>query len=456
MAPGREPLHLINGLIDVLLEGVDGAEPLVRGPEDDGAVAAPAVGILVGHVLDAQQMSALLDVLQDDLVGLPHLEAAEGAGLGGEETAVVHRHDYRHLGIVLGADLKVLHAVTGRGVHAAGAAFQRDMVAQDHQALAVQERMLHLHQFQFTALDRLAHDLVAVDLAGLHGALHQGLGHDQIVLPHLDEDVVIVGVQADGHIGGQGPGGGGPDHEPGLVHGDAALCQDAVGVIGDVKAHIDGIALVLAILDLGLGQGGAVLRAPVHRFQAFVDVAFLGHLAENLDLAGLKLRLQGQVGVFEIADDAQALELLAHDVDVFGGELVADLAQLQLGDLALAHQLLHGLQFDGQAVGVVAGHIRRLETAHVLVANDDVLDDLVQGGAHVDVAVGVGRAVVQHIAGLALVVLDQFLVQMVGVPLLEHLRLFFGQTRPHVKQGLGQVDRAVVILWHWYLHSSSE
>ena len=134
---------------------------------------------------------------------------------------------------------------------------------------------------------------------------------------------------------------------------------------------------------------------------------------------------------------------------MLGGELVADLTQLQLGDLALAHQLLHGLQLDGQAMGVVTGHIRGLEAGHVLVADDDVLDDLVQRGAHVDVAVGIRRAVVQHVAGLALVVLHQLFIKMVRIPLFEHLRLFLGQTRPHVKQSFGQVDRAVVILWHW-------
>ena len=73
MAPAGEPLYLVDGLINVLLEGVDGAEPLIGGPEDDGAVAAPAVRILVAHVLHAQQMAALLDVFQDDLVGVPDL-----------------------------------------------------------------------------------------------------------------------------------------------------------------------------------------------------------------------------------------------------------------------------------------------------------------------------------------------------------------------------------------------
>ena len=147
MAPAGEPLHLVDGLVDVLFEGVNGAEPLLGGTEDDGAVAAPAMGILVAHVLNAQQMAALLDMLQDHLIGIPDLQAAEGAGLGGQVTAVVHRHHHGDLGIVAGADLEVFHTMARSRVNTAGTAFQRDMVAVDHQALAVQERMLNLHQF---------------------------------------------------------------------------------------------------------------------------------------------------------------------------------------------------------------------------------------------------------------------------------------------------------------------
>ena len=39
--------------------------------------------------------------------------------------------------------------------------------------------------------------------------------------------------------------------------------------------------------------------------------------------------------MLKIADNAQTLELVAHDVDVLGGELLADLAQLELGDVLL-------------------------------------------------------------------------------------------------------------------------
>ena len=112
------------------------------------------------------------------------------------------------------------------------------------------------------------------------------------------------------------------------------------------------------IMATDLCQSGAAVGAPVDRLQALVDVALLGHLAEDLDLTCLKLGLEGQVGMLKVADDAQTLELVAHDVDVLGDKLLADLAQLELGDvLLLLADGGQGLQLNGQAVGIKAGHI---------------------------------------------------------------------------------------------------
>jgi hypothetical protein len=74
------------------------------------------------------------------------------------------------------------------------------------------------------------------------------------------------------------------------------------------ELHVDGGAGVVLVLDLGLGQGGLVLGAPVHGLEALVDVALLVHLAEHLDLLGLEAGVHGLVGMLPVADDAHALE----------------------------------------------------------------------------------------------------------------------------------------------------
>ena len=140
---------------------------------------------------------------------------------------------------------------------------------------------------------------------------------------------------------------------------------------------------------------------------------------------------------------------------MLGGELLADLAQLKLGDTRLLiAERAQRLQLDRQAVGIVAGHIGCLKAGHILIADDDVLDDLVERGAHVDVAVGIRRAVVQDVLRLALVVLDHLLIDMVVLPVLEHLGLFFRQAGPHFKRGLHLMDGVVVVLRQGFLLSS--
>ena len=70
------------------------------------------------------------------------------ARLGGQAARVVHGNDNGNLRIVIDADLKVLNTMAGSGVDAARAAFQRDVVTQNDQTLAVKERMLILHELE--------------------------------------------------------------------------------------------------------------------------------------------------------------------------------------------------------------------------------------------------------------------------------------------------------------------
>ena len=175
-------------------------------------------------------------------------------------------------------------------------------------------------------------------------------------------------------------------------------------VVGHGELDEDGGAGIVGVLNLGLGQGGLVKGAPVHRLHALVDEALLRHLAEDLDLLGLKLGQQGDIGVLPLPQHAQALELAGHLLDVALGVLPALGAELGGGHLVPLYLLvLQNGGLDGQAVGVPAGHIGSAPAGHVAVLDDHILEDLVQGGADVDVAVGVGRAVVDINNDIALI-----------------------------------------------------
>ena len=77
-------------------------------------------------------------------------------------------------------------------------------------------------------------------------------------------------------------------------------------------------------------------------------------------------------------------------------------SELGGGHLAALDALVlqHG-GLDGQAVGVPAGDVGGAEARHVLVFDNDILQDLVHGGADVDVAVGIRGAIVEDEPGLA-------------------------------------------------------
>ena len=84
-------------------------------------------------------------------------------------------------------------------------------------------------------------------------------------------------------------------------------------------------------------------------------------------------------------------------INVFAGVGVAGFADgggVGARVAGLAH-FLRDLELDRQPVAIPARHVGRAEAAQGFVFDDDVLENLVQRGADVDVAVGERRAVVQ-------------------------------------------------------------
>src|ERR1700731_1536536 len=69
---------------------------------------------------------------------------------------------------------------------------------------------------------------------------------------------------------------------------------------------------------------------------------------------------------------------------------------------ALGAILLLDLPFDRQAVAVPAGHVVRVETQHLLALGHRVLENFIEGGTDMNIAVGVRWAVVKDEARAAL------------------------------------------------------
>ena len=438
-APLGDEVDLFDLLHRLLLDVVDRAEPLLGGAVDDRLLAAPAVRVLVDDLLHREEVAGGFQLLGDRLVGGVGRKARELARELGQLAELIDRHDDFDLGIVLRADVEVLDAVAGRRVDAACAALERDVVAKDDRRLPVEEGMLVGDILEFLA-QADAENLVILDLGRLHRRLDQLLGHDVIFPARLHDAVLKRRADADGHVAGQRPGGRGPDDDIGLGEILRAEAREhALLVVDDIEFHIDRTAGVLLVFDLRLGERRFALRAPVDRLEALIDIALVGHRAEDLDLARLVFGLQRQVGVVVVREGAQALEFLLLVLDETQREIAAHLPKFDRGDVARNAQLLNRLELDGQAVGVPAGGVGGLVSGQVFLANDDVLEHLVERGPEVDVRVRIRRAVVEHIERLALVLFDHLVVKALTIPFFDHAGLLLRQPGPHREVGLGKV-----------------
>ena len=441
-APARDPAHVVARGAGLVLKGIDGAEPLRGGAEDDGLLAAPAVRIGVDDLLGGEQRAALLHILQDH--GVRFLDQHPGvfARVVGVAALIVHGNDHVHA--VAAAGLIVVRAEAGRGVDAAGTGIHRDVIGQHQAARLGQERVLGEHVLiEVTGVG--LKDRVVLDVADGHDLFDERLGDDVhlAVILVLHDGVALVGVQGDGKVTGQGPDRGRPNDkvELGLIE---------VAQLAEIVVHreldIHGRAGVVLILDLRLGKGRLVVIAPVNGLEALVDVALLVHLAEDLDLLGLKAGVHGFVGVLPVAQHADALEAFHLDADVLVGKVVAGGAEGGNGHgLVVELVLLDDGALDGHTVVVPAGDVGRVVAAHRVGTGDEVLQGLVERVTHVQSAVGERRAVVQGEAGLALVLFEHQVVEVHFLPVLEHLRLALGKTRAHREAGLGHIQRAFVI-----------
>ncbi len=206
------------------------------------------------------------------------------------------------------------------------------------------------------------------------------------------------------------------------------------------------------VFDLGLGQRGLLDHRPQHRLGALVEPAIHQELADFAHDLRLGVKAHRQIRMVPVADDAEPLEVALLHLDPMRGEIAAFLAEL--GDrhtvlrlLLLAVGLLDN-PLDRQTVAVPAGHVRRVLAEHLLAAIDDVLEDLVERGAEMRFAVGIGRAVMQHEFLTPFGDLAQLLVKPHLFPAGEHRRLAVRQIAAHREVGLGQENGRTVIRWH--------
>lgn len=148
-APFGDPVDVMASLDSLVLEGIDGAEPLRRCAEDYRLFASPAVRVGVNEFLRRKQRAGLLHVLKYCLVGLKIVHSGIFSGICGLISLVIDGDDY--VDVVSAAGDVVIGTETGRGVDASGTAVHRDVIGVDYDRLTVKEGMLSGHVFELAA-----------------------------------------------------------------------------------------------------------------------------------------------------------------------------------------------------------------------------------------------------------------------------------------------------------------
>ena len=219
--------------------------------------------------------------------------------------------------------------------------------------------LLHLQSREFLQ------QFIVLVAADLQNGVDQTRGHDQniglAVLPGPDPGVLESGVYGHRHIGGNGPGSGGPDHNIGVLFTDHR------------EFDINGVVGLIPVLHFRVRYGCLAARAPVHDSESPLQEVILVRLFQ-CPPGGLKvLVLQGHVRVVPVEPCSQDLELDSHVIFLAKRELLAPLYELvdTVGlDIFLITEtegLLY-LDLDGQAVHIPARPVLDLETVHGLVA----------------------------------------------------------------------------------------
>ena len=140
-----------------------------------------------------------------------------------------------------------------------------------------------------------------------------------------------------------------------------------------------------------------------------------------------------------VTENTEAAEILFLAFDLFRRIGAAKPLRFRGGQM-FAVQFLD-LHFDRHAVTVPARHIGRIETGQRFRFDDDVFQNLVDRMADVNVAVGIGRAVMQHETFVAAFAdLTDALIETALFPFGEHLRFAFRQIAAHRERRIRKIQ----------------
>ena len=213
--------------------------------------------------------------------------------------------------------------MTRSGVHDARAVFHRDVVGVDEDtllAVVAEDRLLVLVAEKLGSSSAPTfNDLRVIPTEFLDKFLDERLGHNVGAPIVLDGNVGLVGMQDHGIVGRKRPRSRRPNS-------DVELSFPSLEAGGDrrhLEAYEDGGRNLVAVLDLGLCEGGLAVAAPMDGLTATIDGAVEVHLLEHLDVSRLVVGDVRKVRMLPVGVHAETLEAVALDAYVLFGPIAA-------------------------------------------------------------------------------------------------------------------------------------
>ena len=381
MAPGWDEACIVDSFQCFISEVVDGCEPLLGSTIDDWVLAAPAVCVLMVDGFLAKEVAFMSQSGDDRAFCVPDALALEEFACFSSHVAFfINRADdflFQLASVFIRfVNFKVFNAVSRSGMNAACAGIKGDMVAfEDIDSAVINgQRMMEGCEVPFSAEHFAAYEFVVFNLAVSHGSRSEFLAHEVVfisgfvVYPYIGE----FRVHADVEGCRDSPRCGGPDNgkELGWIDAVRPKALDIHSRILDV----DGRGFSVLVFDFCFSQGCFAVRAPVNGFLALVNVVLLGHFAEDFEFLSFEVRIEGDVWMLEIADNAHADEVFLLDSDPFLSVFQALSAQFERGHVgAVFTGVLEDCVFDRKAVSIPARDVVGIVASHVFVTDDDVL-----------------------------------------------------------------------------------
>jgi len=398
------------------------------------------VRVGVGDICGTDQRPCLGQFLDHVRVGGKDELPAEELEILDILAVVIHR--VVNLQPLFQRQLVVFVTMSGGGMDAAGARLQSDMLAEENNRVAFVEGVPAVFPRQRRCLE--GGDNAAAQAGAIEERILQSLGNNQYPFFGVNRHIVELRMHGHCQVGGDGPGGGRPDDNIGFFAGKRR--DGGRDIVNNPEPDKDRRRGMIGVFDLCLCQGGDTGRAPVHRFSSPVKAAVMGKFGQLGCGLTFVLIVHRQVGVVPVAEHAEPLELLLLDGDEFLRIVAALTAHFQLGHGVLFRaEVLFHLQFNRQSVAVPPRYIRGMETFHPFALEDQILENLVEGVTDMDMAVGIGRAVVQYIEGFGRPGCFNLSVKVFFIPADKDFRLTLIQVGLHRKVGKRQIQGIFIV-----------